>query len=285
MICSIFSSVWRFFLSLFRTAEHKKLSILVPYHAGGDTMRIRDWEWIKRYMEWHLPEAEIIIGTDKKQRRNGGVFSKAAAVNEAFKRSHGDIIVVMDADALIDTTIIRHAAERIRAARRVGVQTWCIPYHYLYRLTQKATEKILNSDPRFFPNFPKPMPQELVESMLGSGHGRRFGALCLIMPREAFITTSGMDNRFRGWGGEDISWVHALDTLWGKHFNTPNSIFHLWHPRMSVGDWTDPTHQNWEVRIWPGQVKPRVNDRLASRYHQANGNVEKMSRLVREKGA
>ena len=80
--------------------------------------------------------------------------------------------------------------------------------------------------------FPSPPPVSAVESMQGSGYGHWFAAMCLMLPREAFFTVGGMDPRFRGWGGEDVSFMHAVDTLWGKHKTGHNDIMHFWHGKI-----------------------------------------------------
>lgn len=267
----------------------KQISILVPYRAGRDRSRIRDWEWLQAYLKCHLPEAEVIVGRDRKSRwRPFGrrkPFSKAAAVNNAFKRSHGDVLVILDADAYLHADVMRHCAERLRFQRRRGVKSWFVPYTTLLRLTEEATESLLESDPRDPLLFPNPPLRSDVESTEGSGHGHRFGALALILPREAFIAVHGMDARMRGWGSEDRAFVLALNTLWGLYRKTPNLILHLWHRRFIIGGIATAGKKDYELRIWPGQESPRANERLASRYHQAAGNVEQMSKLVNEKGA
>ena len=84
------------------------------------------------------------------------------------------------------------------------------------------------------------------------------------------------NSRFRGWGGEDVAFLRSVDTLYGKHRNTDNDVLHLWHPQFV----TDTTVANWKVRVWEGQTSPRANDKLATRYHKANGNPEAMQALV-----
>ena len=120
----------------------------------------------------------------------------------------------------------------------------------------------------------------MVESTLS--YGNKFGALCMIMPREAFIRVRGMDDRMRGWGGDDLGLVCALDTLRGPHFTLPHDIFHLWHPQIISGDW-DPAKPNYRVRMWAGQDAPLANDQLAMRYARANGDPENMQAIIEER--
>lgn len=234
-----------------------------------------------------MPHAELIIGRDKASekhwyRKHPPTFSKTAAVNDAFKRSHGDIIVILDADAYVQGEVIQHCADRIRAARRRGVHLWFIPYTRLFRLSEEITNEILESEPDHPLVIADPPPPKDVDGIDGSGWGHYFGALIQIMPREAFEEVGGMDERFRGWGGEDVAFLIALDWLFGMHKNTPNSVFHLWHPQFRADTWEDSRGQSWKVRMWDGQTASHSNDWLAQKYANSRGNPEKMRKLVEE---
>jgi hypothetical protein len=94
-----------------------------------------------------------------------------------------------------------------------------------------------------------------------------------IMSREAFETVGGMDTRFAGWGGEDIAFVRAVETLYAKNKTLDSEVYHLWHP--SIG-------HNATNKMWEGQNAPGPNGHLAKRYHAATGDIVKMRALVSE---
>jgi len=173
------------------------ISLLVPFQSE-DHDRIRVWHWLREYWEHELSyDCEIIIGVDYKSKRRRFrkpiPFSKTAAVNNAFKKSKGDIVVILDADAYFPGEVIRHCADRLRHAREVGVQTWFVPYAKLFRMTEAATLEVLGSRPGRPLRFSSPPPDEDVEATDGSGWANTFGALVQVMPREAFIAVGGMD--------------------------------------------------------------------------------------------
>ena len=259
-----------------------RISLLVPL-GGDDPARRRAWEWLQRYWRDELPGVEIVIGRDRKsersrwRRRSPRAFSKAVAVNDAFRRSHGDVIVILDSDAYLAGSVIAHCAERLRKQREAGVRSWFIPYDHLYRLNRSTTGRVLRSDPRHPLRLPSPPPPSDIDGNEGSGPLNVFGAMCQIMPREAFIVAGGMQEKFIGWGGEDYAFAQALDTLWGPHKTTPNDILHLWHPRIIGGRGAD-----WTVRMWANQLEPRVNDQLAAQYSRAFGKPEEMRKLQSE---
>ncbi len=261
--------------------EHK-ISLLVPFQSN-EQHRLRSWKWLREYWRAAIPDAEIIVGIDRESRhtwrnRHPKPFSKAIAVDNAFRKSHGDIIVIVDADAYIDTKVITHCAERMRAARRAEVHLWFIPYLHLYRLRKGITDQIIESDPECPLRLPTPPPHRDIENPDTSSYGHQYGAMIQMLPREAFELVGGMDPRFRGWGGEDVALVRSVDTLYGKHRNTHNDVLHLWHPTIQG---TPVPGRPWMTRIWEGQSAPRSNDKLASQYHRANGNPEAMRALIK----
>ena len=256
------------------------ISILVPL-GGDDPARLRNWEWLRAYLECHLPDAEIVIGRDRASERRWcrkpKPFSKAAAVNDAFRRSRGDVIVILDADAFLAASVIEHCAERLRHQRRCGDRSWFVPYRHLYRLRRPTTERVLESDPCHPLWIPSPPPAWDIDGKDGSGPINIYGAMCQIMPREAFETVGGMDTRFRGWGAEDLAFACALDTLWGQHDYTHNDILHLWHPSVISGQGA-----SWTIKMWPRQTRPGVNNELGGLYLRVNGDAAAMRALVNE---
>ena len=257
------------------------ISILVPL-GGDDPARLRNWEWLKAHWECVLPDAEIVIGRDRRSERRWcrkpRPFSKAAAVNNAFRKSRGDIIVILDADALLPAEIIEFCAARLRRDRHAGVRTWYVPYAHLFRLRRPTTERLLESDPCHPLWISSPPPAWDIDSKDGSGPINIYGAMCQIMPREAFETIGGMDEEFVGWGGEDVSTFYALCTLWGPVQYTDNDILHLWHPSVI----SSQVGASWQVKMWNGQTQPGVNNELGGRYARANGDPVAMRALIDE---
>lgn len=252
------------------------LSLLIPYHiTAGGTQREENWEWLFRYWKKHLPGAEIVIGDDL-----GTPFSKACAVNNAACKAKGDIFVVLDADGYISADLILDCAKRIREAREDGQRLWFVPYRHFFRLNEVASQKVLVSSPDDPYKFPVPPNNEDTQDTGSSQLGHWYGAMILIMPKEAFWTVGGMDPRFRGWGGEDHAFMRAVDTLYWKHKTTNAQVLHLWHPMLS--DAGARVWVTWNERLWEGQSSLENNNDLSGRYYGAYGHVKRMRKLVDE---
>ncbi len=245
-----------------------KISILIPF-SSKDPERRKAFKWVIEYWKHELPDAEIVVGKSRSK-----VFCKGEALNDAFRRSKGRVVVIMDADAYIYGNIINRCADRILEEQAHGNNLWYVPYRHLYRLTKEVTEQILHSDPQHPLRISSPPPYGYTEKHgHNSKYGHRYGAMCMMFPREAIKTLGCFSEKFKGWGAEDITLLRALDTLWGKHKTTNNDILHLWHPFIGP---------NYKTRIWAGQEHGGANDKLANKYNKATGHPSKMRRLVDE---
>ena len=267
-----FSTFWKklkeFLLRLVyerRFSHRPKVSLLIPFSTKSKK-REEDFRWLLKYWKHELPHAEIVVG-----RSNSEIFCKGEALNDAAQRAKGKILVILDADTYMYGSIIEYCADRI--LEEMDSHLWYVPYRHLYRLNRKISKKIIESDPKNPLRLPSPPPPEyVVGDGLQSTYGHRYGAMIMIFPREALDAIGGyFDERFKGWGGEDIALLRALDTLYGKHKTTDNDVLHLWHP--VIGD-------SYKTRVWKGQDKGRANQKLSNAYNKATRNPSQMRELV-----
>jgi len=241
------------------------MSLLIPFRSDNKE-RQRAFAWVRRYWKRELPDAEIIIGKSR-----GRPFCKTEALNDAASRARGRVLVVLDADTYMPGSILDRCADRI--LEELANHLWYVPYRHLYRLNRGATQRVLASKPSDPLRFPSPpLPGDLDGDGMKSGYGHRYGAMVTIFPREALEVLGCFDERFKGWGGEDVAILRALDTLYGKHKTTQNDVLHLWHPVIG---------KNYKTRAWSGQDAAR-NDELSNAYNRATRNPSQMRRLVDE---
>ncbi len=250
-----------------RKTEGKGISFLVPFQCKDEKdQRVINWLWLQQYWKCHFPKAEIIVGVDKFSEKHPGIpFSKSAAVNDAASKAHGDVFVIVDADGYITSKEIKHCVHQIREAREEGKFLWFVPYRQFFRLNQKASQKLLDSEPCNPYKFREPPDSDDIQNCQGSQHGHWFGAGIQIVPREAFDCVGGWDERFRGWGGEDHANMRACDTLYWPHKTRPGQYLHVWHPmfdpKAGTKDWVE-----WTDRAWNNQTEAGANDDLSARW-------------------
>ena len=265
-----FKKLKEFFLKWFSVKKPEKkrpkISLLIPF-SSKDKMRKKTLKWLIEYWKYELPDAEIVIG-----RSTSKVFCKGEALNDAVRRSTGRVLVIIDSDAYIKGSIIEKCANRI--LEDPCDRLWFVPYRHLYRLKRHITEKIISSDPKDPIRVKCHPPLDDVENNGDKNkYGHRYGAMCMIFPREAYDVLGCFDERFKGWGGEDVSLLRALDTLYGKHKTIRTCIFHLWHPYIGI---------DYRSRKWAGQKRANPNSELANKYNRATRHPSKMRRLVDE---
>jgi predicted glycosyltransferase involved in capsule biosynthesis len=223
------------------------VSLIVPWR-GGDPDRERIWAWMRRYWVSHYPEFELIECDSGEEP-----FSRGNSRNVGVERSHGDVLVIADAD-----TLVAHVDEAVRIAER---GEWCLAYEqarYL-ALTQEATDALLKTDPTG--PLREPIKSECREIITSYGGIQA-------MPRAAFDKVGGYCRGFVGYGGEDVAFMFAMDTLWSPHVRASGWAIAPKHPH--------PEEERFQSPYWP------ANDALCKRFEHAYRNPSAMRHLVDE---
>jgi hypothetical protein len=202
------------------------------------------WEYCKTRWARLFPDWQIYEG-----HHNDGPFNRSAAVNVAAEEA-GD----WDVGIVIDSDIIESQAnvvEAVRRAREAGEVTWA---HRRWRgMTEAWTKRILDDRRDFGPELPRDEIDLLVDRTNPVSW-----SCCIAIPRTTFDHMGGFDERFEGWGFEDMAFQSLVVGLypWSR---VEGDVVHLWHPRS-------------EERIIPGQGRLTatkeyvVNARLGRRY-------------------
>lgn len=163
----------------------------------------------------------------------GGPFNKAAACNAGFRAASSPVIALVDADTIVGTepllAAIGAVAEGLDAAR---------PFGSLIELDESATAAIAAGGP-----WP--------DSAQGQRDDNRAGEripLCgglVVVRADTYADAGGMDESFRGWGGEDDALSMALMRT-GKQCGILDSAvaFHLGHPRSMESRYGHPDYAN-----------------------------------------
>jgi hypothetical protein len=231
-----------------------RVSILVPLRPERGpigTARRANWKWIKRRWKAHFPEAEIVMGTDD----GTNPFSKTSAINDAYSRSTGDMLVLADADSWVD---LPQLVTGLHYAEKLGVLV--VPWTSAHRLSEGDSQALLASDPA----EPSPVTAQMRRQADAYRPSPSTAAMLVIVTRDGFERVGGMDARFAGWGGEDVAFALACDTLLGRKHIMPGEGFALHHERprkKGLRVWqADPGHHNAELgdRYWAARGHPQV---------------------------
>jgi len=187
------------------------ISFIVPWNNSSDEYRSRSFNLIKDYVV-SIPDSELVVGYDYDESMN-----RSRARNNAFLQANGEFLVVLDADTYISKESIDEAVELVKSRN-----TWVVPYHYYYNLTQEFTDKIFDN---------KNISVCDDEKSLDYEHKLLSWAGALVLTREMYNDAGFYDERFMGWGWEDVAFRLKLDNTIGKHLRCGSHICHLWHPR------------------------------------------------------
>lgn len=226
-------------------------TIVVPYGYPDSPTRATARDVVVRHLEAHHPDWPVVLACATTEP-----WSKGAAVDAAVRNcTSTEGLVIHDADVLVSPEALKSAALAVVAGR-----AWAMPHSVVYRLSRRGTMRFLHDD---LGHDVLDLPHIHLER---PPHPAPPGGGCTVLSRKAYDATGGIDPRFVGWGGEDISWARALDTLVGQGYRGTAPMWHLWHE-------PDVTRQR-------GGRALRGNERLASRYLDATGDPSAMMAVI-----
>lgn len=218
-------------------------SIVMPY-TSDDEHRQAARRYVLDWYARHHPTWELVEGDCE------GEWSKGRALADAAARASHDILILADADSIIPADILGEAVSRVAAGA-----AWVVPHRTVYRLSQAHTERVYaGAAPQ-----PRDTCRPAYRGVVGGG--------IAVLTRETWRIVGGIDPRFVGWGGEDLAFGWALETLCGPPVRLTAPLFHLWHKQEAQGD-----HQ---------RGRPE-SEALAGRYRQARNKPDLMRALVAE---
>lgn len=223
------------------------VAIIMPLSPmSAERFRVASWVTQRLQSQHHWP----VRVADTHTRP----WSKSHAVNAAIADHYADVYVVCDADVFVDRLPLAYAVSAVE----VGAP-WAVPHGTVYRLPQHETGVVIGQSPASA-NLAVPDLKDH-EHTRAPYPGLPGGGL-FVVSRAAWLDVHGFDERFIGWGSEDVSLGWALDTLAGPHWRGDAPLWHLWHP------------------IEPRGMELYDNQRLEEQYRQANGQPDAMRLLV-----
>ncbi len=195
-----------------------RIVFLVPRRNDGGP-RDKIWAYCRARWERYFPEIAIYEG-----HQDEGPFNRSAAVNLAAsiadREAPWDLGIVIDSDVILSVSQVRAAIDRAATTGRV---TWA---HRRWRgIAADWTERTVKDGRDFGPELSRDELDLIVERT-----NPMSWSCCFVVPRAVWDDTGGMDERFQGWGFEDMAWQSLIVGLYG-HERIEGDVVHLWHPR------------------------------------------------------
>ncbi len=261
------------------TPEMSRVSVLVPFRDSDGT-RTRLWDFVRERLERLYPEAEIVVASDD----GTDPFHKTLALNRAAHEATGDVFVLYDSDTLVDIQALREMVGAVQAEP----MRWAQPYTQKIKLNEAATEAVLSAGP----GWNGTLNWRSYGRM--EGNSSFPGAPPIVISRQAWQAVHGMDERFRGWGQEDVALSYALTVLCGRMSRkTRAEAYHLRHQRIGVSGndlWPGQDEESKKYNIWlqsqyrqartPGAMQKLLEERDGGRgLHDGNGDGSQAERV------
>ncbi len=191
------------------------VAIVVPRDLTPSPDRERVWQRVRAHYETHHPEWPIVEGVCPSPR-----WSKGTAI--AHAATDADILVIADADCLVDPLALRQSVESVRSGAG-----WAMPHTMVYRAHAAMTEAYCAT------------PAELL--LTPPDHGTRDrepyegapGGGIVVIRHVMYQAIGGMPFAFHGWGSEDRALACLANTLLGPCVRGDADLIHLWHAPQS----------------------------------------------------
>lgn len=204
--------------------------MLVPRRADGGR-RDQLWRFVRDWWTRELPDLKIIEG-----HHDDGPFNRSAAINVAADQAGDwDIAVIADADVVTDPAQLAAAIDLARATGRCT-----LAYTNYAALREQITEDVLAGYDGDWSKGARLKMTNHVSSLVA-------------VPRRLWDEVDGFDERFVGWGHEDLAFAAACRVLGGGIERIPGTVWHLWH--------ADTAERN------PRSLLLHAGQLLANRYH------------------
>lgn len=216
---------------------------LVPRRDDGGH-RDKLWAYARARWEKYFPDVAIFEG-----HHDDGPFNRSAAINRAARAAGDwDVGVIIDSDVVLSVSQVRAA---IAKAEATGHVTWA---HRRWRGIREDASIRLVADER---DLGSELSRDELDLVVERTNPLSWSC-CIAVPRRVFDDLGGLDERFRGWGFEDMAFQSVICGLYGYE-RIEGDVVHLWHPRS-------------EERIIQGNSRDTatleyvVNARLGRRY-------------------
>lgn len=187
---------------------HTQVPVLVPRRSDDEGPRDLIWSGIRAHVWESSPVFE--------GHHDDGPFNRSKAVNTAANNADTwDVAVIADADSLVPPTQLEAAIELATQTGRL-----IIPHSRWVNVDLEEAKDFLKRG-------------TLLWSKKRTIYATTQSSI-LVVPRAVWDEVNGFDERFVGWGWEDIAFMTAVETLTDGPIRLEGSVYHLAHERPAA---------------------------------------------------
>jgi predicted glycosyltransferase involved in capsule biosynthesis len=208
-----------------------KTGIVIPWRPQPS--RLAAFDFVMSWYREMYPDYPIYLADG-----GDGPFNISAARNTGCKEAFEDdcdVVIVSDADALVEKRFIDEAVAYARRRNSVA-----FPFNWTGYATYDMTNEILYNEGDWV-NGPK---VSLSTPHLVSG--------VYVISRIAFEDVNGWDERFVGWGHEDVAFYVTFKTLHGEIKRFDGDLLFLYHEDR---DFSNEPANAGRLRIYDDTIK------------------------------
>lgn len=179
----------------------QRLSIIIPFESEDEHRKNILQYSLNRYKQI-IPEAEVLVSSDGVPDK----WIKGKAVNEGVKKAKGDIILIIDSDVILP---YRKIIEMLKKIDNKGFI--CIKGDKI-DINEQDTKDLISGN----------------KLLIDCDYEKRmqWNKAVFCMTKTNF---KNYDERFEGWGGEEIAFYITLEKHFGKPKLIKSNFYHLWH--------------------------------------------------------
>lgn len=200
----------------------RRLAFLVPFRTdNGPRQEILDW--VTARINFFFPSATVFIGDSP-----DGEFNRSAAINNALSKVEDqDVVVVNDADTTWNPSTIMNGIHSLSYDAK-----FVIPYDKYHIMDQPSSQKLRELPVHTVIDKTEFDYDIIAEANKHVYHAPPVSGL-VMMKRVDFEDLGGFDERFIGWGEEDVAFVMKAKGKFGKPVRLQENIYHIWHPKSA----------------------------------------------------